>query len=126
MSRRIVLGAAAVWLAGLGACASAAPGDESAAPAAVERNEAPSAAAASSFPASLLTGSPADGFALAIKLSRLGVKAVQPDPEVLKRLRPVYATNADSLIASSGVIALHFQTIAAANDYWRAAAGDQP
>ncbi len=71
------------------------------------------------FPSSLITDTPREGFALAIKLSRLGVKAAQPDVEVLKRLRPVYSTNADSLIASSQVVALHFQTIAAANDYWR-------
>ena len=75
--------------------------------------------AAAEFPASLITENPQDGFALAIKLSRLGVKAAQPDIEVLKELRPVYSTNADSLIASSQVVALHFQTIAAANDHWR-------
>ncbi|MEO0998445.1 MAG: hexameric tyrosine-coordinated heme protein [Pseudomonadota bacterium] len=82
------------------------------------------AAQSSSFPTTLVTETAEEGFALAIKLSRLGVKAVQPDPAVLRRLRPVYATNADSLIASSQVIAVHFQTIAAANDYWRDGAGD--
>ncbi len=71
------------------------------------------------FPASLITDTPQEGFALAIRLSRLGVKAAQPDVGVLKALRPVYSTNADSLIASSQVVALHFQTIATANDYWR-------
>ena len=71
------------------------------------------------FPASLITETPQDGFALAIRLSRLAVKAAQPDVEVLKKLRPIYSTNADSLIASSQVVALHFQTIAAANDHWR-------
>lgn len=71
------------------------------------------------FPASLITDTPQEGFALAIKLSRLGVKSAQPDSEVLKKLRPVYANNADSLIATSQVVALHFQTIAAANDHWR-------
>ena len=70
------------------------------------------------FPVSLIVGSPEEGFGLAIKLSRLGVKAVQPDVEILKKLRPAYASDADSLIASSHVIAVHFQTIAAANDYW--------
>ncbi len=71
------------------------------------------------FPASLITDTPQEGFALAIRLSRLGVKAAQPDVDVLKKLRPIYSTNADSLIASSQVVALHFQTIAAANDHWR-------
>lgn len=74
----------------------------------------------SGFPTSLVTASPEDGFALAVKLSRLAVKATQPDMETLKKLRPDYADNADSLIAVSQVVAIHFQTIAAANNYWRA------
>ncbi|MGB3975721.1 MAG: hexameric tyrosine-coordinated heme protein, partial [bacterium] len=59
------------------------------------------------------------GFELAITLSRRGVKYTQPDVEVLKKLRPVYSTNADSLTAASQVVAINFQTIAAANNYWR-------
>ena len=39
---------------------------------------------AAGFPATLVTATPEEGFALAIKLSRLGVKAAQPDVEVLK------------------------------------------
>ncbi|GAB4309759.1 MAG: hypothetical protein Kow0058_19880 [Roseovarius sp.] len=34
-------------------------------------------------------------------------------------LIPLYATDADALIASSQVVATHFATVAAANDYWR-------
>lgn len=68
---------------------------------------------------SLLTDSPQEGFELAITLSRRGVKYTQPDTEVLHKLRPVYGNNADSLTAASQVIAIHFQTIAAANNYWR-------
>ena len=71
------------------------------------------------FPASLVTATAEEGFALAIRLARLGVKAAQPDPGVLRKLRPVYANDADSLIAVSEVVATHYQTIAAANDYWR-------
>lgn len=82
-------------------------------------DEADISEALADFPASLITDTPQEGFALAIKLSRLGVKAAQPDVEVLRALRPIYSTNADSLIASSQVVALHFQTIAAANDHWR-------
>lgn len=73
----------------------------------------------SSFPASLLTSSMEEGFALAVKLSRLGVKSTQPDMEILKEQRQVYSRDGDSLIAASHVIAVHFQTIAAANKYWR-------
>lgn len=68
---------------------------------------------------SLMTETPQEGFELAITLSRRGVKHTQPDVEVLKRLRPDYAENADSLTAASQVIAINFQTIAAANNYWR-------
>ena len=68
---------------------------------------------------SLMTETPQEGFKLAITLSRRGVKYTQPDVEVLKRLRPDYAENADSLTAASQVIAINFQTIAAANNYWR-------
>lgn len=68
---------------------------------------------------SLMTETPQEGFELAITLSRRGVKYTQPNVEVLKRLRPDYAENADSLTAASQVIAINFQTIAAANNYWR-------
>ncbi|GAA3954063.1 hexameric tyrosine-coordinated heme protein [Gordonia caeni] len=68
---------------------------------------------------SLITAGPQEGFELAITLSRRGVKYTQPDGEVLHRLRPDYAENADSLIAGSQVVAVNFQTVAAANDYWR-------
>ena len=68
---------------------------------------------------SLITKTPQEGFELAIKLSRMGVKYTQPDIEVLKKLRPKYANDASSLTASSHVIAVNFQTISAANNYWR-------
>ena len=71
------------------------------------------------FPETLITPSPEAGFQLAIELSRLGVKSTQPDVDILKKLRPDYAEDADSLIASSQVVAVNFQTIAAANGYWR-------
>ncbi|HRJ40421.1 MAG: hypothetical protein KJZ86_19665 [Caldilineaceae bacterium] len=67
----------------------------------------------------LQTETPQAGFELAITLSRRGVKYTQPDVEVLKRLRPDYAESADSLTAASQVVAINFQTIAAANNYWR-------
>ena len=68
---------------------------------------------------SLVTDTPQQGFELAVILSRRGVKYTQPDAEVLKRLRPEYAESAEDLIAASHVVAVNFQTIAAANDYWR-------
>lgn len=68
---------------------------------------------------SLITATPQEGFELAITLSRRGVKYTQPNTEVLHRLRPDYAENADSLTAASQVIAINFQTVATANNYWR-------
>ncbi len=69
--------------------------------------------------ATLITETPQQGFELAITLSRRGVKYTQPDVEVLHKLRPEYSNDADSLTAASQVIAINFQTIAAANNYWR-------
>ena len=68
---------------------------------------------------SLITENAQQGYELAIKLSRMGVKYTQPSDEVRGKLRPIYEENADSLIASSQVIATNFQTVAAANNYWR-------
>lgn len=68
---------------------------------------------------SLITETPQEGFELAITLSRRGVKYTQPDVSKLKELRPDYAQNADSLTAASHVVAVNFQTVAAANNYWR-------
>ncbi|MEO6941813.1 MAG: hexameric tyrosine-coordinated heme protein [Terrimesophilobacter sp.] len=67
----------------------------------------------------LKTATPEDGFNLAVKMSRIGVKVTQPSADVRDRLRPEYAEDASSLIASSQVIAINFQTVAAANDYWK-------
>lgn len=69
---------------------------------------------------SLITATPQEGFDLAITLSRKGVRYTQSDPEVLKKLRPEYANDAAGLTAASQVIAINFQTVAAANNYWRA------
>lgn len=69
----------------------------------------------------LLTDTPQEGFELAVTLARKGVSTTQPNVEVLKELRPAYANDAQSLIAVSQVVAVHFQTIAAANGYWRSA-----
>lgn len=67
----------------------------------------------------LITANPEEGFQLALKLSRLGVKFTQPDAAVRDRLRADYAENADSLTMASQVVAINFQTVAAANNYWR-------
>lgn len=68
---------------------------------------------------SLVTATPDEGFALAITLARKAVTETQPDTEVLHATRPAYAHDPEALIAASHVVAVHFQTVAAANDYWR-------
>jgi hypothetical protein len=68
---------------------------------------------------SLRTNTPQEGFELAIKLSQKGVEYTQPSVEIREKLRPKYSRDADSLIAASHVIATNFQTVAAANNYWK-------
>lgn len=66
----------------------------------------------------LKTDTPEEGYALAIKLSRMAVKMTQPDDEARGRMRPDYANNSDSLTMVSHVVATNFQTVAQANDFW--------
>lgn len=66
----------------------------------------------------LITDSPEEGFELAISLARKGVTSTQPNKEILHKLREDYSNDADSLIGVSHVIAVHFRTVAEANDYW--------
>lgn len=68
---------------------------------------------------SLIAETPQEGFELAVTLARRGVATTQPDREVLRAGRLKYSHDPDSLIAASEVVAIHFRTIAAANDYWR-------
>lgn len=68
---------------------------------------------------SLITATPQEGRELAIKMSRKSIAAIQTDPEVRKKLRNDYATDTAQLIASANVIAIEFQTIAQANNYWK-------
>ncbi|MDJ0645676.1 MAG: hexameric tyrosine-coordinated heme protein [Flavobacteriaceae bacterium] len=67
---------------------------------------------------SLFTETPQDGFELAIKLSRMGVKYTQPTKEILKKGREQYGEDAQFLITASHVIATNFRTIADTNNYW--------
>ena len=67
----------------------------------------------------LITSTAEEGRALAITMARHSIHNIQPDLDILTGARPVYSTDPDSLIAVSQVIAIEFQTIAAANGYWR-------
>ena len=66
----------------------------------------------------LKTDTPEEGYNLAVKLARKAVGLTQPDEDVRKKLRPVYANDANSLTFASQVVAINFQTVAAANNYW--------
>lgn len=68
---------------------------------------------------SLVVPTAAEGFDLAIPLSRLAVKAMQGDDAVRGVLREKYAHDAGLLTSASHVVATHFATLAAANGYWR-------
>ncbi len=56
---------------------------------------------------------------VALTLARHTIHNLQPDLDVLKAGRKDYASNAATLIAAGEVVAIEFQTIAAANNYWR-------
>lgn len=68
---------------------------------------------------SLITETPQQGFELAVKFARKGVEYVQPSADIREQLRDAYENNANSLTQTSQVIATHYQTISAANNYWR-------
>jgi hypothetical protein len=67
----------------------------------------------------LIVGTPQKGRELAIKMARKSIAAIQTDAETRKKLRSAYATDTAQLITSAHVIATEFQTIAAANNYWK-------
>ena len=68
---------------------------------------------------SLTTATPEEGRALAMTMARHTIHNIQPELDVLAGGRPNYATSPESLIAAGRVVAMEFQTIAAANEYWR-------
>ncbi len=68
---------------------------------------------------SLLTATPEEGRQLAVHMSRLIVKATQPDAHKREQLREVYANDAAMLLAVTHTVAIEFATIAAANNYWK-------
>lgn len=68
---------------------------------------------------SLITKTPQEGRALAVLMSRKTIAAIQTDPEKRKQMRPDYAEDTVQLIQSAQVVAIEFQTVAQANNYWR-------
>jgi len=68
---------------------------------------------------SLITETPAQGRELAIMMARKTIATIQPDADVRSRLRPDYGEDSTKLMQAGQIVAIEFQTIAAANDYWR-------
>lgn len=68
---------------------------------------------------SLITETPQEGRELAIKMARKTIGAIQGDADVKKKVRSVYAEDAAHLMMAAEVVAIEFQTVAAANNYWR-------
>lgn len=68
------------------------------------------------FVPTLLTATPFEGRQLAIKLARKTIAAIQPDADIRSRLRADYDHDTAKLMLAGQVVALEFQTIAAAND----------
>lgn len=67
----------------------------------------------------LITDTPEEGRALAMLIARHTIHNIQSDLDILKEGRETYAKDPDSLTAASQVVAMEFQTIAAANNYWQ-------
>lgn len=67
----------------------------------------------------LITKTPEQGRSLAFEIAQHTIHNIQPNLDVLKGGRPNYSTTPESLIAAAHVVAVEFQTIAAANNYWR-------
>jgi Hexameric tyrosine-coordinated heme protein (HTHP) len=67
----------------------------------------------------LKTDNPQAGLELAVKLSRMAMKMAQPPDDVRSNLRAAYEQDSAQLIATSQLVAAHFQTVAAANNRWR-------
>ncbi|NLC99741.1 MAG: peroxidase [Gammaproteobacteria bacterium] len=77
------------------------------------------AAFAEQWLTTLETATPQEGYELAIKLSRMAVKFTQPSAEKRTAVRAEYETDADNLIAAAQTVATNYQTVAAANNYWK-------
>ena len=67
----------------------------------------------------LITDTPAQGRELAIMIARKTIASIQTDPDTRAGLRYDYATDTAKLMQASQIVAIEFQTIAAANDYSR-------
>lgn len=66
----------------------------------------------------LITDTPAQGRELAIMIARKTIATIQPDADIRTELRPDYDHDSAKLMQAGQIVAIEFQTIAAANNYW--------
>lgn len=67
----------------------------------------------------LITANPVEGRELAILIARKTIAAIQPDADIRSELRADYDKDTTKLMQAAHIVAIEFQTIAAANNYWR-------
>ena len=68
---------------------------------------------------SMMTNSAAEGRELAILIARKTVASIQPDAKIREELRSSYDSDPELLMKASHIVAIEFQTIAAANNFWK-------
>jgi hypothetical protein len=68
---------------------------------------------------SLVTGTPEDGCALAVKLVGHVIHSTQSEADALNVRRLDLATRPGGSIAASQILAIAFRIIAEVNNYWR-------
>lgn len=68
---------------------------------------------------SLITDTPLQGRQLAITLVRKTIGSIQKDGDAKRRVREQYEEDPMMLMRAAELVALEFQVIAQANDYWR-------
>ncbi len=66
----------------------------------------------------LVTETPAQGRELAIMIARKTIATIQPDADIRSELRSDYDQDSAKLMQAGQIVAIEFQTIAAANNYW--------
>ena len=68
---------------------------------------------------SLITKTPLEGRMLAITIVRKTIGAIQKDADIKQAVREKYQDDPQLLMYATELVAMEFETIAKANDYWR-------
>lgn len=83
-------------------------------------------APADDYVPSLITDTPLQGRQLAVTLVRKTIGTIQTDADAKRRVREKYEEDPALLMRAAELVALEFQVIAEANNYWRDRAPDSP